>query len=301
MYKGRLFLERIKDSKIVKSYYYERLVVDFEEKKKLKTIYLDSGNYRLYCGCNRQKEMKIDKDFKRIYPASNSINHRKGCPRNNDDAYFNKTWLTDKETGKTFATINFSLEPNIQKNNLNHNFNEGLGILSFIKKLNYQTSQKQLSNNQFPSNKFDFWQTVCYKETRLISLNSTALVGPNKTNNLREMLFKPYKDFKMNDDESRFVYMYLSNFEDLNNGNFEITCNYKKSNNEIGNFKFIVKSKKFYESLKKSNIRTESLQKGNFIVGGFVFKNKFKRIEFFELAILRCNDRGYYLNNSYKG
>ena len=278
---------------------------------------MDSGNYRLYCGCNRQKEMKIDKDFKRIYPASNSVNHREGCPRNKKYIY-NKGVYINKETGETSITIDFSLNPNKFKQNLNDNSNKNnelnnkkiylnntqtdgkLTVSALIKNLNTFTWKKKAEKGILFSDKFDFWRTFCYKESYLVTLNCAAIVDGKKTSNLREMLFEPYKYKQMNHKESRFAYMYFSELKDLNNGNFELICKYQNSNKSISEFRFIVTYDKLYEALENSNLNISSLNKGDFIVGGFVFKNKFHRIEFFELSIIRCSEYGLFAESSYE-
>lgn len=318
MSKGELILKRIKDNKVIDSYYYEELTLNLEEKKRIKTEFLDTNEYKLICNCKSNIEMKIDKNFKRIYPKEQGLKHNDGCPRSNTNSIYNKAWKVDEITGETSVRVDFSLNPNkiyedkpenslvdtednkkiFPKNNFQSDGK--VTVSALVKNLNSQAWRRKAFKRYNFSDKFEFWKTVCYGESNLINLNSTAMVNGKKTKNLREMLFEPYKAIDVKNKETRFTYMYLSSFKDLNNGNFELTCMYQKGNAEIAEYRFIVTYKKFYSALEISNLNINTLTSGDFVVAGFVFRNKFNRIEFFEIAIIRCSKYGIFAESKHE-
>lgn len=302
---GKLILKRVSDSKVIKYYHYEHLALDTQSKKDLKIHFLDTGEYILLCGCDNEIEMKIDKDFKRIYPAKRGIKHKNRCPRSRvENTIYNQAWNVDESTGETSVRVNFSLDPtklnkeeidtssldNISNNKKtcakgrNCQVNGKTTVSALVKNLNTQTWKRRAFKEQSFSDKFNFWKTLCYGESNTINLNVGAIVNKKKTKNLREMMFEPYKAMDIVDKESRFAYMYLSDLRDMNNGNFELTCIYQKANSDLSTYRFIVNNDKLYDSLNSSNLNIDTILNQDVIVSGFVFRNKFNRIDFLRYA-----------------
>lgn len=163
---GKLKLINLKTNKCEKIYDYESLRADLNEKIRVKQM-IDSGKYKLLCGCN-DHEMRIKNNIYHIYIYKQNTNHlhHHNCPKSREYEKWMKEnikgWLVN-EDGEVRVNLDFSLNPKLfnkesydvkfdkEYNVLNEqNFNKNeialnkISILSLGTKLFLQTWEKAI-------------------------------------------------------------------------------------------------------------------------------------------------------------
>lgn len=312
---GKLYLVRVQDNKIIRSFEYDILNLDRKEKLRLKKEFLDSEKYYLRCGCNSKIIMKIDVNGA-IYPknkGTNAISHHKRCPKSSEYYNYSKAYSIDEKTGNVTMSIGFSLNPNKQvkrdkkKTSIDPNkpvslckHNESANnftVSALIKKINtYTWYTYSYRYNYFPTNLYDFKNKIIWSSSKYFNLNTSVDINGKKTKKLYDMMFNPLDYKNLSENDVRFVYMYLDNIIEEKYF-YRITGLYSDNKNP---FKFVADKEMVLEALKDSGIKLENIKKHNFILGGFVSRNKYNQFKFFQLALVMVNDFGLYSESSYE-
>lgn len=308
---GSFYIIRIKDNQIIKTFDYSQ--VNKKEKNKIKEKYLKSGEYELRCSCNDEKMIITSDD--RIFPSNRKVFHHDYCPRGKYKGVHNKGWNVDEISNITTVATSFNLNPN-RRTPKDKIFKEGstakyydrsmhyqtegkITVSALIKNLNVHTWYNKSYKGVYIKDKYEFSKFI-FGASQFIDLKSSTTVDGVKVNNLQKMFFKRSVVNMSVGKDSRFVYMYLDDIVfDKENNIYKITGRYGPGESEVYT-NFVAPKSLVDDSAETLGIKIENLKNHGIILGGFVFKNKRYKAEFFELSFVRCNKYGLFSESNYE-
>lgn len=300
---GKIKLINTKTNELVRAYSYDKLSGSVDGKKYLKNL-LNTGNFKLVCGCSdKDIEYKISNNF-RLCPCKQNEVHYRTCPKSkeylNFKSKYNSGWKKEEESEDILVTLGFSLNPNKKEplqNNLDplnknkiydiNTVNQGkITILSLITHLNLKAWETSIKRDEsIPSDKLTFLKQIYG------TANSVKIKGINK--NLNELYFNFKRDKNMSSNEFRFVYGYLDKVEqDLYKADYR-QLKIKDSFGRTFSYKIsLEKLENAYEFPKQKS-------EDKIAVGGFICR-KGKSFEFFNIALMNVNEYGLFSESSHE-
>ena len=276
---GKIYLFDNKLNKTIKSYSDKELYEEENQEIRIqiRDKFLDKykDRFKLVCSCNTSIELSID-SLGRVYHKNKSDieKHDKFCKRNKhykDNIY--KGWETNNKD--IIVTLNFNVLPNntIDKNKQKKLKNKSINLKEFTKRLNIEASQKNIEN------KFDMLNQIYF-------ISKNIHIKGFKDTSLQDFYFNA-KDFKkINSNTPKFVYIYVSDINELDEEYIQIKCEYSKERY----FSFVAQKELFHKEYLSKHIKNS---KNPIVISGFIHKTQ-RGLEFYHLSLIRVNYNGIY-------
>lgn len=265
---------------------------------------LDSGNYKLLCGCN-DHELGIKVNYI-IYVVKQNTKHlhHPHCPKSEQYESWNKKYNTgvkeEEGSDKVEVNLNFSLKQTTGRIvTIDHNpirtkeisnsdeIDGKISLLSLATHLNLIAWKRVLKrDNELISNKNDYLGYV-YGTARNFKIAGKDLY-------LQDIMFDYNKDKDLPSKEIRFIYGYIVDYKinPKKENEYILYIQYKKNANP---FKFVVDKKDFL--LLWNNLKYKQFE--YVAIAGLVTKN-YGSYKLIDLALFNINNNGLYSESSYE-